>query len=93
MKNNSFALLLLGTLLVGCGQVGPLYLPTDKPPVYVEPESGSEDAEVKDIDKKVPVSVPSTQQEIQQKQKVIIKPDVPAEPVLPSQPVINQPTK
>jgi predicted small lipoprotein YifL len=26
-------------ILTGCGQPGPLYLPTDKPPVYVEPEA------------------------------------------------------
>ena len=25
-------------LLFGCGQSGPLYLPTDEPPIHVEPE-------------------------------------------------------
>jgi predicted small lipoprotein YifL len=26
------------TLLAACGQPGPLYLPTDKPPIYVQPQ-------------------------------------------------------
>jgi predicted small lipoprotein YifL len=31
-------LLLLATVITGCGQPGPLYLPTEKPPIHVEPE-------------------------------------------------------
>ena len=37
MKTTCISLLLLG-LLSACGQPGPLYLPTDKPPVYVAPD-------------------------------------------------------
>lgn len=37
MKTTCITLLLLG-LLSACGQPGPLYLPTDKPPVYVAPD-------------------------------------------------------
>lgn len=37
MKTTTITLLLLG-LLSACGQPGPLYLPTDKPPVYVAPD-------------------------------------------------------
>ncbi len=38
--NTKFYLGLIGlvTILTACGQPGPLYLPTDKPPVYVPPE-------------------------------------------------------
>ena len=37
MKTTCISLLLLG-LLSACGQPGPLYLPTDKPPVTVAPD-------------------------------------------------------
>lgn len=42
MKDTGFVLLLLGLTLSGCGQPGPLYLPTAKPPIYVEPEPEAE---------------------------------------------------
>jgi predicted small lipoprotein YifL len=42
MKNTGFALYLLCSLLYGCGQPGPLYLPTSKPPIYVEPDAEPE---------------------------------------------------
>jgi predicted small lipoprotein YifL len=45
MKDPSYALFLFCLLLVGCGQPGPLYLPTNKPPIYVEPDV---EPEVKD---------------------------------------------
>ncbi len=41
MKTTPITLLLLG-LLSACGQPGPLYLPTDKPPIYVEPDEKPE---------------------------------------------------
>jgi predicted small lipoprotein YifL len=50
MKNFSFALLLLGLMLSGCGQPGPLYLPGTKPPFYVPPEPEPE-AKGKEADK------------------------------------------
>lgn len=42
MKDTGFVLLLLGLTLAGCGQPGPLYLPSAKPPIYVEPEPETE---------------------------------------------------
>lgn len=38
--NTKYYLGFIGLVLVltACGQPGPLYLPTDKPPVYVPPE-------------------------------------------------------
>ncbi|WP_411725289.1 LPS translocon maturation chaperone LptM [Methyloglobulus sp.] len=42
MKDYRFALFLLCLVLPGCGQPGPLYLPSDKPPIYVEPEPAPE---------------------------------------------------
>jgi predicted small lipoprotein YifL len=33
-----FLILLLGWLMTGCGQPGPLYLPGSKAPIHVEPE-------------------------------------------------------
>ncbi|WP_174627358.1 LPS translocon maturation chaperone LptM [Candidatus Methylobacter favarea] len=33
-----FIFLLLGSVLPGCGQPGPLYLPDSRPPIHVEPE-------------------------------------------------------
>jgi predicted small lipoprotein YifL len=41
-------------MVTACGQPGPLYLPTDKPPIYVEPDA---EAETKDAEKQ-PVSPP-----------------------------------
>jgi predicted small lipoprotein YifL len=34
--------LLLGSVLAGCGQPGPLYLPDKPPPIHVEPEPETE---------------------------------------------------
>ena len=45
MKKLSPQWLLLPLLLSACGQPGPLYLPGQKPPIYVEP---SPEPEVKD---------------------------------------------
>jgi predicted small lipoprotein YifL len=42
MKNTGFALYFVLSLLSGCGQPGSLYLPTSKPPMYVEPEAEPE---------------------------------------------------
>jgi len=42
MKDARFVLLLTGLILSGCGQPGPLYLPGDKPPIYVPPEAQPE---------------------------------------------------
>jgi predicted small lipoprotein YifL len=39
MKDYRYPLFLVCLLLSGCGQPGPLYLPTNKPPVYVEPDA------------------------------------------------------
>ena len=40
MKINScIKLIFLGCLLSACGQEGPLYLPTDTPPITVSPET------------------------------------------------------
>lgn len=39
MKIHTYLLFLLITpVLTNCGQPGPLYLPTEKPPIHVEPE-------------------------------------------------------
>ena len=46
MKINLFlATFLLSFTLSGCGQPGPLYLPTDKPPIYVAPEENTQSDE------------------------------------------------
>lgn len=42
MKDYRYPLFLLCLLLSGCGQPGPLYLPTNKPPIYVEPDAEPE---------------------------------------------------
>ena len=34
--------ILLIPLITSCGQPGPLYLPTGKPPIHVEPEPDTE---------------------------------------------------
>jgi predicted small lipoprotein YifL len=45
--------------LIGCGQPGPLYLPTDKPPVYVPPEElTKEEAETKTDDAQKEIKPP-----------------------------------
>gem|GEM_PF-1400475 len=39
MKNPKLLLLLLlSSVVAGCGQPGPLYLPDQPPPIHVEPE-------------------------------------------------------
>lgn len=39
MKHTALLLLIaLGLLVQACGQTGPLYLPDQKPPIYVPPE-------------------------------------------------------
>lgn len=58
MKHIRFALL-LSFLVSGCGQPGPLYLPTSKPPVYVEPDSVPE---AKDPEQKPKVPQPDIKQ-------------------------------
>jgi predicted small lipoprotein YifL len=66
MKNTSFALILLCPLLFACGQSGPLYLPTAKPPIYVEPEPNPK-PETKDTETKpAPKSVQPPQSDIKQ---------------------------
>lgn len=35
---NRLLFLLLIPMVTSCGQPGPLYLPTEKPPIHVEPE-------------------------------------------------------
>ncbi len=55
-KHTQFGVLLVVCLISACGQPGPLYLPTDKPPVYVAPEdSTNKDAETKpeDVQKEI----------------------------------------
>lgn len=42
MNNYSTRFFPLVLLLAGCGQTGPLYLPTDKPPITVSPEQKKE---------------------------------------------------
>ena len=42
MNNYRINLLLLTLLASGCGQTGPLYLPTDKPPIAVSSEQKKE---------------------------------------------------
>ncbi len=43
MNNNyTIKFLPLALLLGGCGQTGPLYLPTEKPPITVSPEQKKE---------------------------------------------------
>jgi predicted small lipoprotein YifL len=54
MRIFSFAILFSSLMVTACGQPGPLYLPTDKPPIYVEPDA---EAETKDAEKQ-PVSPP-----------------------------------
>jgi predicted small lipoprotein YifL len=61
MKDYSFALLLC-LILSACGQPGLLYLPTDKPPVYVEPETETKNAEPKQATKPEPPPQPEIKQ-------------------------------
>jgi predicted small lipoprotein YifL len=64
MKDTGFALFLLCLALSACGQPGPLYLPTDKPPIYVEPdvEPETKDTEPKQATKPEPPPQPETNQ-------------------------------
>jgi predicted small lipoprotein YifL len=67
MKNTGFALYFVLSLLSGCGQPGPLYLPTSKPPMYVEPEPETKDAASKQETKPQPppqpeIKPPATEQ-------------------------------
>jgi predicted small lipoprotein YifL len=62
MKDYSFALFLVCLMVSACGQPGPLYLPTDKPPIYVEPDAETETkgAEPKQATKPEPPPQPET---------------------------------
>jgi predicted small lipoprotein YifL len=69
MKDHSYPLFLFCLLIAGCGQPGPLYLPTSKPPMYVEPEAEPEtkDAASKQETKPQPppqpeIKTPATEQ-------------------------------
>ena len=42
MKSNCWPCAMLILIISGCGQPGPLYLPKDKPPVYVAPDPKTE---------------------------------------------------
>lgn len=48
-------------LVSACGQPGPLYLPTDKPPVYVPPEAQTNEEQ---INKAAEVKPGAAQQEL-----------------------------
>lgn len=45
MKDVNHIWLIVGLMLSACGQPGPLYLPSSKPPVYVEPEPEAQSTE------------------------------------------------
>lgn len=45
MKDVNHAWLLVSLMLSACGQPGPLYLPSSKPPIYVEPEPETKSTE------------------------------------------------
>lgn len=62
MKDNHLTFLLMGLILSGCGQPGPLYLPTDKPPTQVRSEASEADTEKKTQDKPESPSQPEIQQ-------------------------------
>ncbi len=55
--NFSIKLILLGLLLNACGQKGPLYLPTNTPPIAVPPETKKPLKEKKQIKEKKPVTI------------------------------------
>lgn len=58
MKINSYIkLILLALLLSACGQEGPLYLPTDAPPIAVPPETKKQLKEKKPIKEKKPATI------------------------------------
>lgn len=81
MKDTSFALFLFASILSGCGQPGPLYLPTDKPPIYVEPDTEPEAKQVKEPEaKKIEqpkLKLPTTPES---KQEVAPKPELSTTP-------------
>ncbi|ESS72423.1 hypothetical protein MGMO_57c00030 [Methyloglobulus morosus KoM1] len=62
MKDNPLTFLLMGLILTGCGQPGPLYLPTDKPPIQAKPGVSEADAEKKTPDKTESPPQPEIQQ-------------------------------
>jgi predicted small lipoprotein YifL len=62
MRNTCFAVYLFCALLSGCGQPGPLYLPTDKPPIYAEPDPETKDIEPKQATKPEPPPQPEIKQ-------------------------------
>jgi predicted small lipoprotein YifL len=62
MKDYSFTLVLLSLILSACGQPGPLYLPTDKPPIYAEPDPETKDIEPKQATKPEPPPQPEIKQ-------------------------------
>ncbi|MEQ1543494.1 lipoprotein [Methyloglobulus sp.] len=67
MKDHSYPLFLFCLLIAGCGQPGPLYLPTNKPPVYVEPDAEPEtnkDAAPKQETKPQPPPQPDIKQPV-----------------------------
>lgn len=58
MKFNFYIkLILLGCVLSACGQEGPLYLPTDAPPIAVPPETKKQLKEKKQIEEKKSVTI------------------------------------
>ena len=63
MKINScIKLIWLGLLLSACGQEGPLYLPTDAPPIAVPPETKKQQLkEKKKIEEKKPTTIEKVQ--------------------------------
>ena len=63
MKYSYLALFLIGSILTGCGQPGPLYLPTDKPPIYVEPDEKPEAKEEVPKEESVPKEVDDSTEE------------------------------
>jgi predicted small lipoprotein YifL len=63
MKYDYLALFLIGTLLAGCGQPGLLYLPTDKPPIHVEPDEKPETKEEAPKQESAPEAVDDSTQE------------------------------
>lgn len=66
-KITCIKLLGLVIALISCGQPGPLYLPTDKPPVYVPPEElSNEEAETKSDDTQKEIKPPPQPENNQQ---------------------------
>jgi predicted small lipoprotein YifL len=58
MKINSYIkLIFFGCFLTACGQEGPLYLPTDTPPIAVSPEIKKQLKEKKQKEEKKPITI------------------------------------